>query len=207
MPTNDAKSLIPIVKKIPIFDGLAPSDIRTLLKLCTQKSYQTGEKMCAFGTPSDEMYILLSGRLRVLTQDGLPIGDIHPITTVGEMGVVTGQPRSATVEAVTPSNALAMRRSPFEQILRDDLKMQGKVYRNVIQILSSKIVSNNVGTHDQSVAKSRNEARIGELVARNEILLDLLIDRTDMTAEEAESCVSSQLMAKKVSSLGDLQAP
>ena len=198
MPSNDAKSLIPIVKKIPIFDGLAPSDIKTLLKLCTQKSYQTGQKMCAFGTPSDEMYILLCGRLRVSTRDGLPVGDIHPVTTVGEMGVMTGQPRSATVEAVTPSKALVIRRSPFEQVLRNNKAMELKVYRKVIEILSSKIVTSNVGTHDQSVAKNRKEARIRELIPRNEILLNLLVDRCrydGMTAEEAESYVSRETMS------------
>ena len=151
MSINDATSLVPIIKKIPVFDGLSPSEIKMVLKLCAQKSYQPGQTLCSYGTPSDEMYILLSGRLRVLTADGLQVGVIQPVTTVGEMGVVTGQPRSATVDAAIASNALAIRRTPLEQTLRNNKAMELKLLRNLTQILSSKIVTGNLAAHDRSV--------------------------------------------------------
>jgi len=46
------------------------------------------------------MYILLSGELAVLNGQGRRVATIKPVTTIGELGLITSQPRSATVEAL-----------------------------------------------------------------------------------------------------------
>ena len=103
--TNREKLLIQVLRKIPIFNGLSPSQVKRILSLCTHKQYEPGEFVCRSNTESDEMYILLSGEVAIVTPEGMKVATILPVTTVGEMGVVTGQPRSATVE-VTRQTAI-----------------------------------------------------------------------------------------------------
>ena len=53
------------------------------------------------GDRPGELYILTEGLLKV-TFKGKEVNKILPISTVGEMGVFTGEPRSATITSVTP---------------------------------------------------------------------------------------------------------
>ena len=101
--TGREKLLIQVLRKIPIFLGLSPSQVKRVLALCTHRQYEPGEVVCQSNTPSDEMYILLSGEVCIVTLEGMKVAAILPVTTVGEMGVITGHPRSATVEVTRPS--------------------------------------------------------------------------------------------------------
>ena len=108
MPPQTSKLLVQVLRKIPIFKGLSPSQVKKILGLCVHKSYELGSQVCRSNSPSDEMYILLSGELIVVTGEGIRVATILPVTTVGEMGVITGQPRSASVEVKKPSNIFAV---------------------------------------------------------------------------------------------------
>jgi len=95
MPPDYSKLLVMVLCKIPIFTRLSPSQVKNVLGLCVHKSYIMGSQVCRSNTPSHEMYILLSGDLAVVAGGGIRMATILPVTTVGEMGVITGQPRSA----------------------------------------------------------------------------------------------------------------
>ena len=107
--------------------------------------YQPGDKIwVGDGRPSNEMYILLSGALAVINGQGRRVAAIKPVTTVGELGLITSQPRSATIEAVQPSNIHVVPKPLFDQLLHDDMEMQVIIYRNVIDVLYNKLVHDNV---------------------------------------------------------------
>lgn len=65
------KVLLQTLKKIPIFKGLSPSQVQKVLGLCQPRSCATGEVVCARGTNSDEMYILIAGELGVKGEEDL----------------------------------------------------------------------------------------------------------------------------------------
>ncbi|HCL30928.1 MAG TPA: hypothetical protein DIC52_21170 [Candidatus Latescibacteria bacterium] len=78
------------------------------MTLCRPRELQESDILCRYDTPSDEMYLLLAGELAVITPEGLRVATIRPVTSVGEMGLVTGQTRSATVVAVQSSRVLVL---------------------------------------------------------------------------------------------------
>ena len=135
--------MIPVLKKIRLFNGLSPSQIRLILSICTSSRFAAGDSVCEVGTPSDGMYILISGELEVLSDADTRLAVIKPVTTVGEMGVVTRQDRSATVRAICDSSALAIGRQSFESILRGDKEMSAVIYRNIVEIMCHKRVQDN----------------------------------------------------------------
>ena len=67
MQAEPKKELIGVIKKIPLFTGLAPSQIRRVLSICAAKTYEPEDRICVSGLPSDEMYILISGQLAIVT--------------------------------------------------------------------------------------------------------------------------------------------
>lgn len=62
-------------------------------------------------TSSDEMYILRTGQLSVVTAEGLRVATILPVINCGRDGRF-GQERSATVEAVKDSRILTLKKEP-----------------------------------------------------------------------------------------------
>ena len=193
---RNTSSLVQALKKIPLFRGLSPSLIQKVLGLCTLRTCAPEEILCRGGDhPSDEMFILLSGKLGVMTADGLRIATLTPVMTGGEMGFTTRQPRSATVIAIEPSQVLIIARAQFDFLLRADRDMQVTIYRNIIDILAAKIVDDNVRTRDYLVEKAGHESRLAAQQQRTDMALDLLAEHGVMSRDEAASCIDEKVAA------------
>ena len=160
------KLLIQVLRKIPIFTELSPTQLKTVLRLCVHRQCLPGDILCASGTPSDEMYVLLSGEIAIVTPEGSKVATLVPVTTVGEMGLITGQPRNATAEVTRPSAIFIIHKRQFEAALREEPEMQVKVYRAIIDVLSSKLSGDNVRLRDHQLAVGRSEGRMSILERR-----------------------------------------
>jgi CheY-like chemotaxis protein len=143
---------------------------------------------------SDEMFVLISGRLGVFSGDGVQVAALDPVTTVGEMGIITRQVRAATVKAVEASNLLVVKKGPFELMLRNDVEARAQIYRNIIEILSGKIVNDNVRTRDHLLEKVKQEERNNEFRRRAEITLKILLAGSDLEREEALTQIDEALL-------------
>mgnify|MGYP003309871845 CR=1 FL=1 len=130
------------------------------------------------------MYILLSSEVCIVTFEGMKVAAILPVTTVGEMGLITGHPRSATVEVTRPSAIFIIQKVQFDAALKDDEDMHAKVHKAIIDILASKLTNDNVRIRDYQMEKDRADGRISVL----ERPLDLQQRRTKIAvATAAES--------------------
>jgi len=80
-----------------------------------------GERLFRQGDDGDAAYVLVSGRLRVIAEgpDGTTqmLNEVGPGETVGEMALLTREPRSATVHAVRDSELARFSRAAFERVL------------------------------------------------------------------------------------------
>jgi signal-transduction protein with cAMP-binding, CBS, and nucleotidyltransferase domain len=89
---------------------LSPIALQEVLAAATERSFQAGEAMMTQGDPAEGLLILLEGKARALlrSRDGQDrcIGRFTSGDVVGEMALVTREPRSATVVADTPVRAL-----------------------------------------------------------------------------------------------------
>lgn len=137
---SSRRSPAQVLAQLAFLKGLDHGQIQKILKLSTVGVYESGAEVCAIGTPSDEMYILISGSLAVLTKDGTQALTISPITTVGELGFMTNCLRPVGLAATTASKVLRISRSHFDRLLRSDPDMQIKVYRNIIDLLSNRLI-------------------------------------------------------------------
>lgn len=190
--------LLQVLKKIPIFHALPPSQVRTLISLCKMRDLPLGQVLCRHDTPSDEMYILLAGELAVSTAEGLRVATIRPVTTVGEMGVITDQPRSATVTAVAATRVLALRKEHFEGVFHDDPSLRARVLRNFIGILASRVTDDNMRMRDFGAELRRFrgtarglENRIRQDQARVDALTALMTSTGVMSKDDADAAIEA----------------
>lgn len=140
---RDASQFFEAVKRVPLFEGLQPTQAVVLLKVCERRSLKAGETLCRFGDRSDQMYILLSGELSVRLQDDTQIAKISPVAPVGEMGMFTEEPRSATVVAAADSTLFVIGKYPLEGVMRSNREIEVIVSRNVIATLAQRIRQSN----------------------------------------------------------------
>lgn len=122
------------------------------------------------------MFILLSGELAVKTQDGTQVATLSPVTTVGELGVLTNQERKATVETVGSSALLQITRTGFEKMLQANLAVQARVFRNIVEILADETVGDNVRMRDHVREQVEHENRLREHRRRSELAIAMLVD-------------------------------
>ena len=131
--------LVKVVKKLRVFQGFEFSEIQQILRVALLKDYSKGDEVYQYGKPSHEFLVLLKGSLIVTGEFGEEIARIRPGTSVGEMGVLTEQPRSATVEAAEDSTAMAIGRNQINALFAADKEMHVKVLTNLVHILSVRI--------------------------------------------------------------------
>ena len=195
MPPDVKKKLIQSLQKIPLFNGMSPSQINKVLGICTRKIFSPEERLCVRGLPSDEMYILISGQLGILTEGNIQVAVIAPVTTVGEMGVITGQPRSATVRVIRESHILVFHKKRFGLLLHDNQDLQVRIYRNIIEILSQKLMTDNIRMRDYLQEKKGYEDCIEEQSQWTEVALELLEEKAGMSPDEVEGYIAERIGA------------
>ncbi len=163
MPGDREKQLVLVLRKIPVFEGLMPFQIKRIVGVCKHRFYQPGDTICYVDTPSTAMYVLISGELSIISSQNARVATILPVTTVGEMGVLTGQPRSATVEVSKPSAILTIQKVQFDAIMDDDVHIQVKVYQNIVKALSDKLGNDNLRLRDLQLEIESAQERLGHL--------------------------------------------
>ncbi|CAH1679076.1 conserved membrane hypothetical protein [Hyphomicrobiales bacterium] len=127
---------IAALRAVPIFGGFDTARLRLLAFTGERVGFAAGEVLFRQGDESDAAYVLLSGTADVV----LPTGDEGPVRVssvgrnaiVGEMGLITDAPRSASVVATTDIRALKLRKDVFLALLAEFPQMALSVMRLVV---------------------------------------------------------------------------
>ena len=87
------------------------------------KKFRRGERLMLQGETSDRLHVVLKGCVRVERchpdlQDAVVLAELGPGQIVGEMGVLDGEPRSATVRAVLPTETIELGADAVRDLLR-----------------------------------------------------------------------------------------
>jgi len=129
---------------VPLFRGFSPDEVEVILPLCRIRPFRAGEVLIQSGSPSTEMFLILAGEALVRTPKGLPLVRLARPETVGEMGIFTGAPRSATVEGCQDGTLVVISRPDLLKALAEDPPMAIRMYKNVIEILSHRLRNENL---------------------------------------------------------------
>lgn len=135
--------LAKVIQKIPVFAGFQLPDIQRLLRVAELSDFDEGDDVYLRDEPSDEMLVLLRGRLSVQGEGGEELAQIGPGRPTGEMGVFTGARRSASIVAVQDSTAIIFNREHLMSLLEANQGMYVKVLRNLVGILCERLADAN----------------------------------------------------------------
>ncbi len=109
------------LKRNPLLAGLEPSDFDRLLSAATPSVHQNRSRLCSEGDPGGSLFMILSGRVKVSKvapngKDSI-LAFMGPGEVLGEMTLIDGSPRSASVEALETTRVLEVQRRDFLPLL------------------------------------------------------------------------------------------
>jgi CRP-like cAMP-binding protein len=108
---------------IPLFRGLDAPALKALASLARQRRCVPGEDIVQQDTAADAVYLIVRGRASVSTVgrsgEALVIREIGPGEIIGEVSLLDGGLRSATVKALTKTDLVGIDRAPFVQLIGD----------------------------------------------------------------------------------------
>lgn len=118
---DDREAAETLLDQVGLFRGLGHRERSQLAERAVWVELKVGSWLFRAGQAADALYLLGSGRLEVTApeDDGQPIREIGPGEAVGELGILTGAPRSASVRARRDCLLLRVARGDFEQLLRE----------------------------------------------------------------------------------------
>jgi NTE family protein len=102
-----------VLTECPLFAGLNHEAIKRLAAEATAVHLEAGETLFEAGEQSETLFIVATGRLRAIFPTGRVAGDIGRLEPLGEIGLLTGDPRGATVYALRNSLLYAFNRHAF----------------------------------------------------------------------------------------------
>lgn len=137
-PTSRRSELLARVAHLPLFAGL---DRRTLLRVADELEWIAlpgGAELFREFDPPDAVYVLVAGGLGAFRGSGERlklIGRIQPGETVGEMALLSGHPRTATVRALRDSEVVRFSLIAFERMARAHPEAMLAVARTAVERL------------------------------------------------------------------------
>jgi CRP/FNR family cyclic AMP-dependent transcriptional regulator len=128
-----------VLKTVPLFASCPEEQLRMLTTVVTRKSAPRSTTIMAGGDPTDSLYIILSGRLKVMMSDSegkeVILAILGPGEIFGEMGLIDDEPRSATVISIEPCELLSISKRDFKKCLQENFDMTMAVMRGLVKRL------------------------------------------------------------------------
>ena len=156
-----------VLKQNPMFRGLADGLLATISGLCSNRRYETGEVVFAQGEPGNQLFGVISGRIRISTHSAngqeLHLNVIETGEIVGEIAFFDRGLRTATGRADEPSSCFMIQRAPFMKLLEREPRLSVHLLELVCQRVrwTSKLVADSAFLS----VPERLASRLTELVA------------------------------------------
>ncbi len=125
-------------KRVPLFENLSSSDIKQVAAIAEEASFSDGDVIVQQGAVGEVMFIIVSGEVRVIStkeRKEVELGRHTVGEYVGEMALISKEPRMATLTAVGNVRTLCLDQKSFESLLHD----RPDVSLAVIQVLCERL--------------------------------------------------------------------
>lgn len=115
-----------VLAMVPMFRGLSARQLKKVANLCEVADFMAGAAIVKQGDVGDAFYVVLTGQGKV-TSGRRFIHHVLPGDHFGEIAVIDGGPRTATVTSETPMTLLMLRRRDFQKAMRSDPELAYKM--------------------------------------------------------------------------------
>jgi type IV pilus assembly protein PilB len=175
---TDTQQLVQFLKNVKLFAELSPDSLAKLGSCLKAAEFPPSEVIVREGAPGVSMYIIKSGLVEVRKKDtssGIDflVAQLSVGAAVGEMSLLTGKPRSATVTTVHPTTVFTLTRADFRTLLTQ----YPEISLGLARILADRLeeATKQVGIEFMALQKANFDPKIVGLLPQSVILLHKVI--------------------------------
>ncbi len=158
---------VDLMRNLPWLSKVDETVFRQVLDACECRIFPQGETLLKEEDPDNGMFVIFEGRARIEIQ-GIPMDEVGPGSLIGEMSVLTGYPRSASVVAVTPVTVLWIESNTLKSIMKQSEELENGLW----ELTSKRFAMNLLGKKEPYSQWEQNIflqwLAAGEIVLPNE---------------------------------------
>src|SRR5260370_17538134 len=128
-----------LLRNVPLFSMLSENQLALLTGAVSRKSLPRGTTIIAAGDITESLYVIISGRLKVMMSDDegreVILAILGPNEFFGEMGLIDDHPRSASVVALEACEVMSLAKRDFKRCLAENFEMAMTVMRGLVKRL------------------------------------------------------------------------
>jgi CRP/FNR family transcriptional regulator, cyclic AMP receptor protein len=128
---------------LPLFAGVSEADIARIARLATVIDYPSGSTIFVEDQPGDALYAVLRGRVEMRCRDRWgheqTLATLEPGALLGEIALLTDEPRSATAVAVTETTMLRLAHDTFMSLLQQGEGVGHQILYNLARGMASRL--------------------------------------------------------------------
>jgi CRP-like cAMP-binding protein len=114
-----------------LFEGMTSEELHPVGEIAEPVDLDPGDVAVRQGDPGDAIFVIAEGTLAV-TKDGLKLKEVGRGSVFGEVALLDGGPRSASVEAVTRTRLLRIPRAEFEALIDQHPEIARGIIRTLL---------------------------------------------------------------------------
>lgn len=134
---------VPILKKLPVFEGLLEGELLKVLSMCSSANLDKGQTLFKQGDDGTSLYILLAGELDIIVEGSGVVHVMKPSEIVGEIGLVCQVQRTASAVARERAVLLHLYADIFHEVVKKHPRIGYVIMRNVAVILANRVMEHN----------------------------------------------------------------
>ena len=175
---NETEQLVGFLKNVKLFAELSTDSLLKLGSCLKTSEFPPAEVIVREGAPGVSMYIIKSGLVEVRKKDPTTgfdflVAQLSEGAAVGEMSLLTGKPRSATVTTVQPTVVFTLTRADFRNLLTQHPEISLGLARILAERLED--ATKQVGIEYVNLFKGKFDPRIVGLLPQSLCLLHKLV--------------------------------
>lgn len=136
---QEAENLLERLSKVEILQELPPEEVEALVSWVRPELFKAGDAVFAQGSPGDRLFLIEDGEAEVLHKDvngaETRVTVLGPGDTFGEIALLTGEARIATVRALKDLKTLTIAKEDFERLLKESPRLN----REVTELLARRL--------------------------------------------------------------------
>lgn len=117
---------VDVLQKVPLFSGLSRGNLGSIARAADEVQVDAGRLLARQGGLGQEFALILDGRVRV-ERNGQTIARLGSGDFFGELSLIDGRPRVASVIAETPTSLLVVHRRSFGALLEDIPRLRKRI--------------------------------------------------------------------------------
>jgi CRP/FNR family transcriptional regulator, cyclic AMP receptor protein len=124
-----------LLAQVPLFSHLSRRQLKRLAESATEQRYMEGAPIVREGEDGDSFFVIVEGQARVTDARGKKVNQLVPGDFFGEISLLDGGARTASVVSDTPMRMMVLKRNAFRKIVSEDATVATKLLEYAAALL------------------------------------------------------------------------